>query len=265
MSKYKKIDVSEQQLEDLVRRNAELIEDGLVYVDHQRQAAEGRLDVLLVDSGHSLVVAELKVIEDDGMLLQALDYYDHVAARIENYARLYKGHVVDPTQPVRLLLIAPSFSQTLINRCKWIDAPISLFTYTCLSFDKSDDVTPVFAEQAIASPPEAVIIPKVDDHLKYITDPTMHTAASGVVDEVRKWNPSRITIDALQYALSMKVDGRVFAYLHPRRKHFIVSTYNAENKWTDYRVQSKEELNNIVPIVKASMERNSAKRAGTTA
>jgi RecB family endonuclease NucS len=88
MPKYKKIDVSEQQLEDLIRRQADLIEDGLVYVDHQRQAATGRLDVLLVDSGHALVVAELKVVEDDGMLLQGVDYYDYVAGKVETYARL---------------------------------------------------------------------------------------------------------------------------------------------------------------------------------
>ena len=53
MKPYKKIDVSEQQLEDLVRRHASMIEEGLSYVDHQKQAAGGRLDVLMVDSGKS--------------------------------------------------------------------------------------------------------------------------------------------------------------------------------------------------------------------
>jgi RecB family endonuclease NucS len=43
MKKYTRADVSEQELEDLVRRGAELIEDGLVFVDHQKQAAGGRL------------------------------------------------------------------------------------------------------------------------------------------------------------------------------------------------------------------------------
>jgi RecB family endonuclease NucS len=62
--------VSEAVLEDLVRRDAGLIEEGLVYVDHQKPTAGGRLDVLLADSGKSLVVAELKVVQDDGMLLQ---------------------------------------------------------------------------------------------------------------------------------------------------------------------------------------------------
>src|SRR3972149_6825826 len=156
MKEYAKTDVSEQQLEDLVRRHAELIEEGLTYVDRQKPTAGGRLDVFMVDSGKSLVVAELKVIQDDGMLLQGLDYYDYVSTHRESFTRLYGPYAPDPAQPVRLLLIAPSFSQTLINRCKWVDVPISLFTFSCLKFHGSDEIIPVFMEQEIPSQPAPV-------------------------------------------------------------------------------------------------------------
>jgi RecB family endonuclease NucS len=115
MKKYAIIDVSEQGLEDLVRQHAGMIEEGLVYVDHQKPTAGGRLDVLLVDSGKALVVAELKVVQDDGMLMQGVDYYDYVSKHVEAFARLYKAHDIDPTQQVRLLLIASSFSQVLFR------------------------------------------------------------------------------------------------------------------------------------------------------
>ena len=255
MEKYKKVDVSEQQLEDLIRQNAGLIEEGLIYVDHQRKVAGGILDLLLVDSGRSLVVAELKVVEDDGMLLQGLDYYDDVAGKIETYARLYKDHTVDPTQPVRLILVAPSFSNALINRCKWIDAPISLFSYTCLKFDKSDEITLVFFEQAIPSPVETVVVHKLEDHLTYITDPGVRANVSKVLDEIKQWKPGRVSKDAVKYAVSMKVDGNVFAYLRPRRKHYIIATYNAENKWTDYPIRREDDLKAVLPLVKDSMEK----------
>ncbi len=255
MPKYKKVDVSEQQLEDIIRHSSDLIEEGLIFVDHQKQAAGGRLDVLFVDSGHSLVVAELKVIEDDGMLFQCLDYYDHVAARIETYARLYQNHNIDPTQPVRLLLNAPNFSQALVNRCKWIDAPISLFTYSCIKLEKSDDILPVFSEQAIPSPPETVVVHKLDDQLSYITDEGVRAGVSKVLEQIKQLKPGRISIDALKYAISLKVDGRVFAYLHPRRKHYIISTYNADDNWTDYPIKGEDDLGAVMPLVMASIER----------
>lgn len=47
MKKYIRTDISEQQLEDLVRQDAGSIEKDLVYIDHHRAAAGGRLDVLM--------------------------------------------------------------------------------------------------------------------------------------------------------------------------------------------------------------------------
>ncbi|WFP50237.1 endonuclease NucS [Methylomonas sp. EFPC3] len=73
---YKKIDISERQLEELIRKHSGLIEEGMSYISHQNRLPNGRLDVLLIDSGKSLVVGELKVVEDDAMLMQCLDYYD---------------------------------------------------------------------------------------------------------------------------------------------------------------------------------------------
>ena len=255
MKKYTKADVSEQELEDLVRRNPELIEEGLAFVDHQKPAAGGRLDVLMVDSGKALVVAELKVTQDDVMLLQGVDYYDYVSMHVESYARLYKAHSIDPTQPVRLLLIAPSFSQTLLNRCKWLDLPISLFTFNCLKFEGETDVIPIFTGQQITAPPEAVEVVQLEDHLKYITDQGVRTEVSALLDEIKNWKPGNISIEPVKSGVSLKVNGRVFAYLFPRRQYYHIGTYDASDEWKDYPVKTDDDLNIVKPIAKAAMER----------
>ena len=255
MKKYTKADVSEQELEDIVRRNAGQIEEGLIYVDHQKPAAGGRLDVLLVDSGKSLVVAELKVTQDDGMLLQGLDYYDFVTTHVESLARLYKSHSIDPTQQVRLFLVAPSFSQTLINRCRWLDLLISLFTFNCLKFEGDTDVVAIFTEQQIPAPPEVVEVSHLDDHLNYITDVIVRNKVSALLDEIKNWKPGNIAIDPIKYAVSMKINGRVFAYLYPRRQHYLIATYDASDEWKEYSVKNDDDLAAVKAIAKAAMER----------
>lgn len=255
--KYNKIDVAEQQLEDLVRRYAGEIEEGLRFVDHQRHTESGRLDVIMVDSGGALVIAELKVTEDDGMLLQAIDYYDHVVTQVERYARLYKDHQIDPSQDVRLFLIAPSFSIPLLTRCKWIEISISLFTYTCIKLDSDKEIIPVFSELAIPSQPVMVEAHSIDDHLKYVTDESTRGQIRKLLDEVRAWKSGHITIEAIKYAISLKVDGHVFAYIGMRRKHFVISTFNPEEKWTDYAVHNPEELSAAKAIMRACFERKS--------
>ncbi len=255
MKKYTKADVSEQELEDIVRRNAGLIEEGLVYVDHQKPAAGGRLDVLLVDSGKSLVVAELKVTQEDGMLLQGLDYYDYVSTHVEAFARLYKNHSIDPTQQVRLFLVATTFSQRLVNWCKWLDLPIYLFTFNCLKFEGEADVVPIFTEQQIAAPPEVVEVTNLDDHLNYITDPAVRAKVSALLDEIKSWKPGNIAIDPIKYAVSMKVNSRVFAYLYPRRRHYLIATYDASDEWKEYAVKSEDDLASVKGLAKSAMER----------
>lgn len=255
MKKYKKADVSEQELEDLVRRNTGLIEEGLIYVDHQKPAAGGRLDVLMVDSGKSLVVAELKVTQDDGMLLQGLDYYDYVIEHVEAFSRLYKQHAIDPSQRVRLFLIAPSFSQTLVNRCKWLDLPVSLFTFDCLKFEGEDEIVPIFSEYQIASRPEIIETTHLDDHLTYITDTAMRSKVTAFLEEIRNWKPGNISLDAIKYAISMKVNGRVFTYLYPRRQYFWIGTYNADDEWTEYSIKGDDDLAKVKPVIKLAMER----------
>ncbi len=255
MLKYTYIDVSEQQLEDLVRQYVDSLEDGLRYVSHQRFTDTGRLDVLLADSGHSLVLTELKVVEEDAMLFQAIDYYDYVSSHLEAFARLYSAFSIDPTQPVRLFLIAPSFSQSLITRCKWIDVPISLFAYKCIRLDGSSEIIPVFSEQTIPSPPEVLETYSLDDRLAYITDANVQATAKGLLDEVVSWDTNKILAEPIKYAISLKVSGRLFAYLSPRRKHFVVETYNQEGKWTGYSIHTPDDLDAVKELMQNNFTR----------
>lgn len=255
MKNYTKIDVSEQTLEDLVRTHAAYIEEGLVYIDHQKSTGSGRLDVLMVDSGKSLAIAELKVVQDDGMLFQGVDYYDYISSHVEAFVRLYRDHSIDPTQQVRLILIAPSFSQILINRCKWLDLPVSLFTFNCLIFEGCEDIIPIFSEQQIPTPFRIIEIVRIEDHLAYITDLKVREEVTLLLEEVKNWKPGNISLEAVKYSISMKANGRLFAYLHPRRQHYVIGTYNAEDQWTDFPVKDVDDLANVKLTMKAVMER----------
>jgi len=238
MLPYEKMNnVKEQHLEDLFMRYSGALEEGLVCVDHQVITADrGRLDVLLVDSARTFVVAELKVVEDDGMLLQALRYYDYVASNVESFARLYPTPQPDPTKQVRLLLIAPSFSQTLLGLCRWIDADISLFTYSCLRMRDSDSVVPVFNEVSVPPGPAIVVGRERENHLTYITDEAVRQLASDLLDEVRTWQNGLVSVEAIKHMYSLKCDGSVIAYLETRRKGFVVTTYQPDGLSAAYRV-----------------------------
>jgi len=255
MKKYKSIEVSEKQLEDLIRQGANLIEEGVRYIDHQRNTERGPLDVLMVDSGNALIVAELKIIEDDTMLVQGIDYYDYISKNIEGISRVYKDLHIDPNQTVRLFLIAPSFSVSLLNRCKWIDIPISLFIYKCIIFEDSKEITIVFSEVTIPSTPEVVETYNLKDRLGYITSLDIRKIADDLIEEIKGWDATNILIEPTKYDMSAKVSGRVFAYIAPRRQHFMVYTFDNEKKWTGFPINEKEDLETVKVLLKTNIDR----------
>ncbi len=254
--KFKCVEVSEKELEDLIRKAPHMIEDGLQYISHQKKTNRGPLDVLLVDSGNSLVVAELKVTEDDIMLIQSLDYYNDVSTNIELLARAYSQFEINPEQEVRLLLIAPSFSVLFLNRCKWLDIPVSLFSYKCIQLEGTAEKVPVFNEIMI---PFVPVIEKpylLEDKFNYIVNEESRHIAKKFIAEVRSWDASNISSDAIKYAISVKFHGTVLYYLSPHRKFFHIAAYNPEGEWTSFPVHNEEDLENIRILLKANIEKS---------
>jgi hypothetical protein len=178
-----------------------------------------------------------------------------VTTHLEAIARLYKGHSIDPTQRVRLILIAPDFSQILISRCKWIEPRTSLFSYSCLQIEGDDDLLAVFTEREVPEPPEALQVTHVEDHLKYITNGPVRAKVSALLEEVKGWKPGAILVDPIKYSISMKVNNRVFAYLSARRQFFVISTYDIDDQWKDFPIKTEEDLINIRLTMRAAMEK----------
>jgi hypothetical protein len=110
-------------------------------------------------------------------------------------------------------------------------------------------------EQQIPSITVVEDIPTIPKHLGYITDPAAQARVTTLLEEVKGWRSGHEKMDAIKYAISLKVDNIVFAYVEARRKHFIVRIFNAEDKWTAYPVHTDEDMEQVRQVAKASMER----------
>lgn len=256
MRKYKSVEMVESRLEDLARSGSEMIEEGLKYVDHRKTDGKGRMDVLYVDRGNAVVAAGLNMAQDDNMLLRGLDYYNYVSANIEALARIHKSDGIDPTKAIRLMLIAPSFSQSMVNRCRWIDTSVSLYVYRCLQFDGSDEVVPIFTEASVPPPPKPA--PGGRDNfqvrLGYIANQEVREILASLLSDLPNWEKDPVLIEPIKYAISVKVGGKVFMHLSLRRENFLVETHSAEGKWTGIPVNSREDLEVLIPLMKSNME-----------
>ena len=256
---YENIDIAEKELEHLIQIYANNIEDGFKFIDHQKKTERGPLDALFIDSGNALIVSELKVVEDDNMLFQGIDYYDTVNRDIESLARLYNkiDVKIDPTQTPRLLLIAPSFSINLIKRCTWIDIPISLYSYKCIKVGKSEDIIPIFHEITIPAKSKPTIeVYSLDDRFNYIKDEDAKNRFIKLLNQVKELDNKKITTDAVKYDISVKASGKVLAYFCPRRDFFLVYTYDHDSEWKPFRINSDEDVPETFNLIKNNFEKN---------
>ena len=82
----------------------------------------------------------------------------------------------------------------------------------------------------------------------------MRDLAEAFLKEVDSWKDQRITKAPISWGVSLKVAGKVFAYLTPTRKSFTVSYYNEAGTWADYKVTSAESLDEAKKLAKQSYE-----------
>lgn len=259
MLEYEEIsELSESDLEFIIREQPHLIEPGLRFVASQRKAGRGPLDLLLVDSGNALVVAELKVVRSDEMLLQALDYFDYVYSNLERLALAYevKGIKIDPYQEPRIMLIAPDFSQLLMNRCKWLKCRIDLYRFRYLVVKKGGEKIGKlidFIPVEIPSIPEREEVYTKPKILDYITISELRKTANDFLNEIKKWESVRI--DPVKGALSIKIKKDVFVYLYPLRDGFHIYGYLSGHEWQHLTtVKSPEDLEEAISVSKQAYD-----------
>lgn len=256
MLKYERAILSEKELEDRIIKNPELIEDGLKYLEHQRQTTTGRFDILFIDGNNTLVVAELKIIEDTNMLFQALDYFDFVSEKIEGFTRIHQKSKINVSKYPRLMLIAPSFSPTMINRCRWLNPEINitLITFQYIKFNDINEDTLVFIPQEISLIPAILkSAPELADLLKYIKVKEAQELANRFLEETKEL-AKEIIIDPLQWGKSVKLKGNVIYYWEPRQHGVRISTINEDGEWQGSNITNENEYDRILELVKNNIK-----------
>jgi hypothetical protein len=182
----------ETELETLVTSHVEAVEPELIYLDHQRKTERGPLDVLCVDQEGVFVVMELKIKEDDAMFMQALEYLDYVNENVDRFASFYTRKLkhekqeieIDKSSPPRIVLVAPSFSETLKKCAKYVDEdyPISLKQFKLLRHKKTGEAALVFIDVPVEEPEIFVEAKTPDDHLGKISDPRLRDLCKEIIE-----------------------------------------------------------------------------------
>ncbi|MCJ7813699.1 endonuclease NucS [bacterium] len=240
MIKVKPIDVRErEELEPLIVSNTDVIEQGLQIIAHQHPTDSGPLDILAVDSEGTLVIIELKNEASEAHLDQGLRYYDWCRQNISWISQIYTIKNINPDASPRLMLIAPSFTDTVRRIAKYVDIELHLIEYHAFQNEKGEKGL-ICTEIDIGQPPEPPDIPTIEKKMEYFQDVKVKELFGAVIDELRQKQIEIKPIHELWITCWYK--GKRFMSMAPKRNFFVIDVLTPGGNWTGrQRVSSKKE------------------------
>lgn len=247
MPKLQPVQIAERDLEEYIVKNPESVEDGFKILNRQWPTDSGPLDILGVDAAGVITIVELKVDEDDEQIIQGLRYYDYISNNTAAMVRHFSNDKLTITdQDPRLILIAPSFSQTLRRICKYIDAELDLKEYRAYKLP-SGEVEVVINTVELEERTRPRIYPTLEQKLEEIQDERIRELARKFLGELESVGfEKRMVHDEW---LSLWYGGRRVASFGCKRKFFVIET-DTEEGWKRFRVQSSEDYEKMINLLK---------------
>jgi hypothetical protein len=149
-----------QELEQMVTKEITQISHDLTIICSNVSINDKTtLDILCHDTNGQLVIVQLSVSEDDLMLFHGMQSLDYVS-RFKTFLKAtYNKHRINDQEQPRLILIAPSFSDTLrhtVESMKGIRIDLYEWEYLKLGDHKGLRLQPIFTWTPTEMPREVV-------------------------------------------------------------------------------------------------------------
>jgi hypothetical protein len=233
---FKRLDIDQEcKLESQVIKDPEALEDGLVYLTHQRPANGNYIDVLAVDSDGVLIVIELKVGEDDEMLLQALEYYDYVSSNRDRLAKEYeaKAKIVAQEEP-RIMLVASSFTDRLRLAARYVEPKVTLLEYAYLETKSKEHG--LFCKEVRFESEGGYSAPvALEAIFAYVVNPGVKKACLKVHSDIMTLGQDLEAVATNYHGIKYKCNGRLVGGLALRRTFFYV-WYRKNEDWPEFKL-----------------------------
>lgn len=233
------IEIEEKTLERILHDNPHYLEEGLRSIARQFPTDSGLLDLLLVDDDNTLVVVELKNEEDDYQLLQALRYYDYVTENLYEISHHFEniGVNLNTKELPRLMLVAPSFSDTLKRAAKYLGIEIDLKEYIAVKMP-DERIGLIIRDVEIPgmqpSPP-----PTINEKLDKIRDENLKDLAKRILEQLKSENVEMRPIHGDW--ISLFYHNKKLASIACRRTRLAIDIPTSEGKWNRYQIFKEED------------------------
>ena len=209
---------SEKELQTLIQKELDAIEEGLELLQHEYPSGRGILDFLCADSGGRLVIIEVKLHEDENVLFQALRYFSDIDKNRYLIATLFSDKQINLEESPRVILVAEKFSEDLKRLSTLVVPEVELLEYSTVIVpdgDKAIVYHPVSLPTVDRLPAEPKTIEKL---IEYLRDENLKPLLTKIRHEVKNIGKGIEEYATQGYIGYKHSSGRQFAYIRILRK-----------------------------------------------
>ena len=209
---------SEKELQTLIQKELDAIEEGLELLQREYPSGRGILDFLCADSGGRLVIIEVKLHEDENVLFQALRYFSDIDKNRYLIATLFSGKQINIEESPRIILVAEKFSEDLKRLSTLVVPEVELLEYSTVILpdgDKAIVYHPVSLPTVDRLPAEPKTIEKL---IEYLRDENLKPLLTKIRHEVKNIGKGIEEYATQGYIGYKHSSGRQFAYIRILRK-----------------------------------------------
>jgi len=217
----RRVEISEKELQVLVEKDMNRLEQGLVFIDHFVPVGSGIIDTLALDNEKSPVIIEYKAVPeaDEEGLIQILAYADWIDKNPDALLRFVsekKSEALGGASlgDVRTVLVAPDFTERTRHAADMIEHDIALVKYMAfehpaigrwLHFDT------IFDSRTARPGAARIEVYKIDDHFQGAYA-RMKPLFDRLASEVNKFGPD-VRIYAKKHYIAFQRN-YIFAVIH---------------------------------------------------
>lgn len=188
------ISIPEKLIHDEIEKSLEMIDPGLVFIEHKPRIGTGEIDTLAVDADNRPVFIEYKAPGDfdKDALIQVMDYLSFFL-RDEAHFTMLRDYILNRKPElgridteIRLICVVNSVEERVKNACFSVTAPVSIFSYSI--FKENENTYNVVLRKELDTEDERVSIPTQTLGKKEMLDE--YPSLRPIYEEVEKYTKS---------------------------------------------------------------------------
>lgn len=230
---------------DLLFEGISSLERGLRPLNKNVETPVGKIDILAVDMVGRIVIVEVGKNDIEDLLFKSIDHFDWAFTNMKDLEERYKVYNIDPTLAPRILILAPSYTETFLKRASYLNPTfIDIYEYQVKESLGAKKV--YFRPFSFLNHKKLVVdlrTKSLDDHLNYLEDEDLKTTLKSLIIEIQSLK-SDYTIDTSKGYIGFRnKGGKLGLSIYVLKNSFWVNL--GKHRWNAVLVKSNYDIQSL--------------------